>query len=84
MTLQQTIDNAVKAYDDYFFEATRGRNDVRREKIISSIKKAVEEAYKDSVGEIGAKLLAKHSSQAVLDAYFDAANEVLESHEINN
>jgi hypothetical protein len=43
----------------------------------------LEEARKEAIGEIGAKLLAKHSPQAVLDAYFDAANEVLEN-ETNN
>jgi putative hemolysin len=36
------------------------------------------------IGKIGARLLAKHSPQAVLDAYFDAANEVLENNETNN
>lgn len=35
------------------------------------------------VGKIGAKLLARHSPQIVLDAYFDIANEELEN-ETNN
>jgi hypothetical protein len=39
---------------------------------------------RDVIGKIGARLLAKHSSQAVLDAYFDAANEELETNETNH
>lgn len=42
------------------------------------VEKARGEEKNDVVAEIGAKLLAKHSSQAILDAYFDSANEVLE------
>lgn len=49
-----------------------------------ALQKEREEIVKNTVGEIGAKLLAKHSPQAILDAYFDAANEVLEQHETNN
>jgi len=33
----------------------------------------------EAVGNIGAKLLARQSPQAVLDAYFDVANEELEN-----
>lgn len=40
-----------------------------------------EEMAREIVGEIGAKLLAKHSPQSILDAYFDAANELLEDNE---
>lgn len=53
---------------------------------IDSIHAAYEERDRERVeriaglvGEIGAKLLARHSPQTVLDAYFDAANEVLEA-----
>jgi len=37
-------------FDDYFFEATRGRNDIRREKITSSIQQAYQEGYEDLSG----------------------------------
>lgn len=43
-----------------------------------------EKTANDVVGEIGAQLLAKHSSQDILDAYFEVANEELEKHGINN
>lgn len=36
------------------------------------------------IGEIGAKLLAKHSPQIVLDAYFNVANEILEANAQKN
>ncbi len=42
------------------------------------------ELREDIIGTIGAKLLARHSSQDVLDAYFEAANEELEKYETNN
>lgn len=58
------------------------------EKVKSFIATILEEATKetvgDTIGKIGAKLLAKHSSQAILDAYFDLANEVMEEHETHN
>lgn len=40
--------------------------------------KVVESERRGAIGNIGAKLLARHSPQAVLDAYFEAANEELE------
>jgi len=33
----------LEEFDDYFFEATRGRNDVRREKITSALDQALAE-----------------------------------------
>lgn len=39
---------------------------------------------REVIGKIGAKLLAKHSAQAILDAYFEAANEELEASEQEN
>ena len=65
-----------------------GEGDGFRKQVKSFIATILEEATKEAVGgaigDIGAKLLAKHSPQAVLDAYFDSANEVLENYEINN
>lgn len=52
--------------------------------IQSEIDLAVEKREKEIVGEIGARLLAKHSPQIVLDTYFDVANELLEENENNN
>lgn len=52
--------------------------------ILDQIPALLGEAEESTIGKIGAKLLAKHSPQAVIDAYFDAANEILEQHETNN
>ncbi|MFA6314957.1 MAG: hypothetical protein WC648_01125 [Candidatus Paceibacterota bacterium] len=57
--MQKIINKILKEYDDYFFEATHGRNDVRREKIISSIKKAVEMAFKEIEVEKEVKIYRK-------------------------
>jgi hypothetical protein len=50
----------------------------------SIIDKTVQQTEERIVGVIGARLLAKHSPQIVLDAYFDVANELLEKNENNN
>ena len=46
--------------------------------ITSLITRIKSEERADVIGKIGAMLLARHSPQIVLDAYFDAANEELE------
>ena len=43
----------ILEFDDYFFEATQGRNDVRREKITSVIHQAIAEERDRVVGMIG-------------------------------
>lgn len=48
-------------------------------KALVSEYKAGGEATLEVVGKIGAKLLARHSPQIVLDSYFDVANEELEA-----
>jgi DNA-binding cell septation regulator SpoVG len=54
-------------------------------KLAHKIKEDIQkEVTKDVIGNLGAKLLAKHSSQAVLDAYFEVANEELEKYESDN
>lgn len=39
---------------------------------------ALDTIERETVGVIGAKLLEQHSPQAVLDAYFNIANEILD------
>lgn len=56
----------------------------RDQKILSAIEEERKERDGDIIGKIGALLLAKNSPQTILDAYFDAANEVLENNETNN
>lgn len=48
------------------------------EQVMKFIKSEISLSNAELVGRIGAKLLARHSPQIVLDAYFDAANEELE------
>jgi hypothetical protein len=94
MTIQQTIEENEKSFSEKFpfiphadnFGADgslTGGSDISRE-VKSFFHLSQLNLIKAVVGEIGAKLLAKHSSQAILDAYFDAANEVLENNETNN
>lgn len=52
--------------------------------IKSLLSHQLEEVRTDTIGNIGAKLLARHSPQIVLDAYFDVANEELEANEEEN
>jgi uncharacterized membrane-anchored protein YjiN (DUF445 family) len=55
-----------------------------QEFILAAVREAVKRERGDVIGKIGASLLAKHSHQAILDAYFDSANEILEQNESNN
>ena len=56
------------------------------EKLAAFLTTKLEAAYKAgrdgtveaTIGKIGAELLARHSSQVVIDAYFDVANDELE------
>lgn len=53
--------------------------------ILSIQREADERALvEEIIGNIGANLLAKHFSQAVLDAYFDASNEEIKEYGKNN
>lgn len=96
MTKEQLREEIYRATDSFLVEAKdQNGNDRALERLnedrhlfvdrmIEVISQAIKEAVGDTIGEIGAKLLAKHSPQVVLDAYFDSANEVMEKHEINN
>lgn len=50
----------------------------------TALTSSYEQGVRDAVGNIGAGLLAQHSPQAVLDAYFDVANKELEKYETDN
>ena len=67
----------AKNYEGYWHDITPALKTFLRLALTRTLQAAVIE----TVGNIGAKLLARHSPQAVLDAYFDAANEELESNQ---
>ena len=78
MPLPQLLQDSEKRFNDNPLFRSGGfypfKHDVK-----DFVRSELEKAYKECIGEIGAKLLAKHSPQVVLDAYFDAANEIYET-----
>lgn len=81
------IDSQREKCADCGYEKIKGKNcgcplvyTPNKSNEVSGEKEIIEKV----IGEIGAKLLARHSPQIVLDAYFDVANEVIEQHENNN
>ena len=79
------IDKVMQEFDEKFLSSIMSSsNKIRNEHIKSFLRSALTRQVEETVGKIGARLLAKHSPQAVLDAYFDAANEELKNNETNN
>lgn len=73
-------------YAEAICNAAKGANldQLKQYHTASGYESGRKEARKEVVGSIGAKLLANHSPQAVLDAYFEVANDELEKDETTN
>ncbi len=91
-TIEERVNSFIKKWCGenaaHLLDSDENDGQKLRSSLSSTYKQGYLKALEDAVGNIGAKLLARHSPQAILDAYFDAANEVLEEtkeqHEINN
>ena len=90
--METKIEDAVEAFVQTFRErdVIHGHNVVTqpypdvRDWLRKTLTSIADQSKREVIGEIGAKLLAKHSPQIVLDAYFDVANEELEQNENDN
>jgi len=76
-------DKIEEIFTDGFFTATNGRNDFRRNKIISvldeEVQKQVEESYKkgfhDSFIDGKVELIREHAGDSMADAYLKTLKE---------
>ncbi len=79
--VEEKVEEFIKSYEGILPpEAIEYGAEWYRQALASSY----EQGVRDVVGNIGAGLLAQHSPQVVLDAYFDVANKELEKYETDN
>ena len=74
---KKMLEDVERRFPDYFFEATRGRNDVRREKITSAIHQAVAEVLTTMIERVEKQKWNYYMAKNMNRQYVLALDDVL-------